>query len=175
MVGSHDVHDYSAFGRKGVQYLKGFGGIFPELFPEGVDAGEAAFVAETARFPSKLLAARYPETPNLGDFTKDLAEYLHGRRCLLPGQQSLLSGRSGRLPLLLRRRIRFLCKMINTGGGYPGRYIHIQKIQRIRLHIQPNLRASGRQPLLPHLYPCAGNGRLLFRRRLLRTGSLPLR
>ena len=31
---------------------------------------ECAFLAETARFQSKLLAERYPGVPNLGDFTK---------------------------------------------------------------------------------------------------------
>lgn len=31
---------------------------------------KCAFVSETARFPSKLLKVRYPDVPNLGDFTK---------------------------------------------------------------------------------------------------------
>ena len=31
---------------------------------------ECAFLAETARFPAKLLSIKYPKVPNLGDFTK---------------------------------------------------------------------------------------------------------
>ena len=46
---------------------------------------ECAFVAETARFQSKLLAARYPETPNLGDFTKIQEDDYEGDIDLLVG------------------------------------------------------------------------------------------
>ena len=31
---------------------------------------ECAFVSEIEKFPSAILAERFPEVPNLGDFTK---------------------------------------------------------------------------------------------------------
>ena len=46
---------------------------------------ECAFLAETARFQSKLLSIRYPEVPNLGDFTKIQENDYDGEIDLLVG------------------------------------------------------------------------------------------
>ena len=46
---------------------------------------ECAFVAETARFPSKVLAIRHPGIPNLGDFTKIQEDDYEGDINLLVG------------------------------------------------------------------------------------------
>ena len=46
---------------------------------------KCAFLAETARFQSKLLSIRYPEVPNLGDFTKIQENDYDGEIDLLVG------------------------------------------------------------------------------------------